>query len=73
MDASNLHEGWNAVHTRYEQLWNDLDSVDAQARFDQIYESGNPLSKAGARFPNNKKRLGYWLDHAAQIATARYA
>jgi hypothetical protein len=73
LDASNLHEGWNAVHARYERLWNDLDSPDAQARFDEIFESANPLSKSGTKFPNDKKRLEYWLAHAAQMATARYA
>jgi hypothetical protein len=73
LDASNLHEGWNATHARYERLWNDLESPGAQACFDAIYESANPLSKTGTKFPNDKKRLAYWLDHATQIATARYA
>jgi hypothetical protein len=73
LDASNLHEGWNGVHAQYERVWGDIDRSDAEERFHEIYEGANPLSKAGTKFPNNEKRLGYWLDQAAQMALARYA
>jgi hypothetical protein len=73
IDAANLHDGWNAVHTQYERLWCNLDSPDAELRFYETCEGANGLSKAGTKFPNDKKRLGLLLDHAARMATARYA
>lgn len=73
LDASNLHESWNAKHTEYERLWNDLDAPDAGNRLGEIFSSANPLSKAGTKFPNKTKRLEFWLDHAATLAQSRYA
>lgn len=72
-DASDLHSGWSAVHHEYERLWNNLESQDAQEQYHQIYDRAEVLSKSGAKFPNKKRRLTYWLDQAAKIATARYA
>jgi hypothetical protein len=72
-DATDLHEGWNSLATEYERLWNHLDDLGAEGAFDRIYAKGDNLSKMGTRFPNKKRRLEFWLDHAAQLATARYA
>ncbi len=72
-DASDLHSGWNAIARSYERLWNNLDSPDAEGQYDRIYERAEALSKAGTKFPNKKRRLNYWLDQAAKMATARYA
>ena len=72
-DAADLHSGWNRLAAEYESLWNHLDDPHAEARYHQIYESGEPLSKTGTKFPNRPKRLEYWLDHSAQLLTARYA
>lgn len=72
-DAADLHAGWSSLEAEYERLWNHLDEPASETVFDQIYERGNGLSKAGTKFPNNKKRLGYWLDEVVQIANARYA
>jgi hypothetical protein len=72
-DAADLHSGWSLAESRYESLWNRLDAPDAEQEFDRIYEQANVLSKNGTRFPYYAKRLEYWLDHAASIATARYA
>jgi hypothetical protein len=72
-DASDLHSGWNAVKRDYERVWNNLDAGDAEEQYHQIYDRGEVLSKSGTKFPYKKARLNYWLDHAAKIATARYA
>jgi hypothetical protein len=72
-DAADLHSGWCAVESNYERLWNHLDDPGSEQKFDQIYEQANALSRTGTRFPARKKRLNYWLDHAASVATARYA
>jgi hypothetical protein len=72
-DAADLHAGWNVVEAKYERLWNHLDEADAETIFNRIYDEANSLSKAGTKFPNKKKRLAYWLDQTAQIASAGYA
>jgi hypothetical protein len=72
-DAADLHSGWSVAESKYERLWNHLDGPGSEQEFDQIYEQANALSKNGTRFPARKKRLDYWLDHAACVATARYA
>lgn len=72
-DASDLHSGWSAIKRDYERLWNHLDVPDAEEQYHQIYDRAEVLSKSGTKFPNKKDRLGYWLDQAARIATARYA
>jgi hypothetical protein len=50
-----------------------LDDPNAEARYHQIYDGAETLSKIGTRFPNDESRLGYWLDRAAELANARYA
>lgn len=72
-DAADLHTGWSTVKRDYEKLWNELDSSDAEGKYYQIYDRAEALSKSGTKFPNKKGRLGYWLDQAEKIATARYA
>jgi len=72
-DASELHAGWSTLHTEYERLWNHLDNPDAESQFYSIYDKGESLSRAGTKFPNKRKQLGELLDHAAALATARYA
>ena len=72
-DAADLHSGWSVIESNYERLWNHLDDPGSEREFEQIYERANALSKSGTRFPADKKRLDYWLDHAASLATARYA
>jgi hypothetical protein len=72
-DAADLHSGWSVAESDYERLWNHLDDPGSEQRFDQIYDQANTLSKNGTRLPARKKRLDYWLDHAAGVATARYA
>lgn len=72
-DASDLHAGWSRAACEYEKLWNNLEAPDAEARYHQIFDSAESLSKSGGKFPNKKRRLGYWLDQAAKLATARYA
>jgi hypothetical protein len=72
-DAADLRSGWCSLEAEYERLFNHLDDAGSEAVFDQIYERGNGLSKAGTKFPSNKKRLSYWLDEVAQVANARYA
>jgi hypothetical protein len=72
-DAADLHSQWNAVETRYEKVFNNIQAEDAQAQFEKIYEDADGLSKAGTKFPVNQKRLGHWLDQSARILTARYA
>jgi hypothetical protein len=63
-DASDLHAGWSAVARDYEGVWTDLYAVDAQERYRQIYDRAESLSRSGAKFPNKKERLTYWLDQA---------
>jgi|ERR1700733_10867362 len=72
-DASDLHAGWSTVKRQYERLWNNLESRDAEAQYHQIYDSAEGLSKTGTKFPYKEDRLNYWLDHAASLATTRYA
>jgi hypothetical protein len=72
-DASDLHAGWSAVARDYEGVWTDLYAVDAQERYRQIYDRAEALSRSGAKFPNKKERLTYWLDQASTISLARYA
>jgi hypothetical protein len=72
-DASDLHGGWSAVARDYERLWNDLPSPKSEARYHQIYERAEVLSKSGTKFPDKEDRLNYWLDHAALMANGRYA
>jgi hypothetical protein len=72
-DASDLHAGWSAAAKDYEKVWNQLDDPEAESKFNQIYEKAEGLSRAGNKFPTKNKRLEYWLDHASQLATARYA
>jgi hypothetical protein len=72
-DASDLHSGWSTVKRDYERLWGALSSPDAEEQYSQIYDRAEVLSKSGTKFPNKTKRLGYWLDQAARMATARYA
>lgn len=68
-----IRAGWSSIQAEYEKLWNHLGESNTEAVFNQIYERGNELSKAGTKFPNKPKRLEYWLDSAARIAQARYA
>jgi hypothetical protein len=72
-DASELHAGWSAVARDYEGVWTNVDAPAAQAKYQQIYERADSLSISGAKFPNRKKRLNYWLDQAAALTMARYA
>jgi hypothetical protein len=72
-DAADLHSQWNSIETRYEKLWNNFNANDAEAVFRKIYEDADGLSKAGTKFPIDKKRLDRWLDHSAEIFKARYA
>jgi hypothetical protein len=72
-DASELHAGWSAVARDYERVWNNLSAADAQASYQQIDDRAEALSISGAKFPNKKNRLSYWLDQASTISTARYA
>jgi hypothetical protein len=72
-DASDLHAGWSTVARDYERLWNDLDSPGSEARYHEIYDRAEELSKSGTKFPNKKDRLNYWLDQATTMATSRYA
>jgi hypothetical protein len=72
-DASDLHAGWSAVARDYEGVWTNLYVADAQARYQQIYDRAESLSKSGAKFPNKKDRLNYWLDQATTLSMARYA
>ena len=72
-DAADLHSGWGGLARDYERLWNHLDESGAEVTFHQIYECGESLSKTGAKFPYQAKRLEYWLDQAANLAAARYA
>jgi len=72
-DAGDLHGGWGTIARDYTDLWNSLELPGAEARYQTIFDRGEGLSKAGTKFPNKKKRLNYWLDHAAAIAQARYA
>jgi len=72
-DASELHAGWSAVARDYEGVWTNLWAADAQARYQQIYDRAESLSRSGAKFPNKQDRLDYWLDQATTISMARYA
>jgi|SRR5579864_726829 len=72
-DASELHVGWSAVARDYEGVWTNLYAADAQARYQQIYDRAESLSRSGAKFPNKKDRLNYWLDQATTLSMARYA
>jgi len=72
-DAADLHSGWSGLAGDYERLWIHLDDPQAEAKFHQIYECGESLSKTGAKFPYKAKRLEYWLDQAGNLAAARYA
>jgi hypothetical protein len=71
-DASDLHAGWSAVAHDYEGIWTDLYAADAQAKYDEIYDRAESLSRSGTKFPNKRKRLSYWLDQAVAISQARY-
>jgi len=72
-DASELHAGWSEAARDYEGLWNNLYAIDAEAKYQEIYNRAESLSIRGAKFPNKKDRLGYWLDQAAAISLARCA
>jgi hypothetical protein len=72
-DAADLHTGWNSIRTEYENLWNALADPHAEARYHQIYDRAEILSKAGTKFPNKKRRLRYWLEQATKLARTRYA
>ena len=72
-DASELHAGWSAVARDYEGVWTNLCAPDAQETYHQIYNRAEALSTSGAKFPNKKDRLSYWLDQAATLSMARYA
>jgi hypothetical protein len=72
-DAGDLQGSWAALGRDYERLWNNLSNSNSETTYHQIYDRGEALSRAGAKFPNKKKRLSYWLDQAAALATARYA
>ena len=72
-DAGDLHAGWGGLARDYERLWNNLSDPHAEATYNQLYDKGEALSKAGAKFPYKKNRLNYWLDQAAALAAARYA
>jgi hypothetical protein len=72
-DASDLHAGWSIVARDYERLWNGLDSPGSEAKYHEIYDRAEELSRSGVKFPNKKARLNYWLDQAATMATGRYA
>jgi hypothetical protein len=72
-DASDLHAGWSAVARDYERLWNNLDSPGSEAKYHEVYDRAEVLSKNGTKFPNKKDRLNYWLDQAATMALGRYA
>ena len=72
-DASDLHAGWSAVARDYERLWNELDSPGSEAKYHEIYDRAEELSRSGVKFPNKKGRLTYWLDQAASMAASRYA
>jgi hypothetical protein len=67
-DAADLHAGWNSLSTEYERIWNHLDDPQAEEKFDQAFERAEILSKSGTKFPNNTKRLGYWLVQCAELA-----
>jgi hypothetical protein len=72
-DAADLHEGWAAAARDYGDLWNSLHRADAETRYRQVFDRAEILAKAGTKFPNKKKRLNYWLDHAPTFARTRYA
>ncbi len=57
----------------YEAIWTNLGASDVQAKYQEIYNRAESLSVSGAKFPNKKDRLSYWLDQAAAISSARYA
>lgn len=72
-DAGDLQASWSGLARDYEKLWNNLDDPHAEVVYHEIYDQGETLSKAGAKFPYKDERLSYWLDQAALLATARYA
>ena len=72
-DAADLHGEWSAITRDYERLWNNITDPHAEATFHQIYDRAESPSNKGAKFPNRKKRLEYWLDQASKLAMARYA
>ena len=71
-DAGDLSVEWGNISKEYERLWNHLDSPDAEATYDRIYDNADKLTKQGAKFPKSGKRLERWMDLSEQMLISRY-
>ena len=63
LESTNLHVRWNKVARGYETLWGETWAPEAAARLATLDEEAAEISKAGALFPFEEKRMLRWQEH----------
>jgi hypothetical protein len=63
VDASDLHARWNRLAKEFESLWENVYANDALARLSLMEERKTELSKAGAAFNYDERRMLKWETH----------
>jgi hypothetical protein len=73
VDASDLHLRWNRIASEYESVWENVYALDSLVRLNAIDERTRELSKAGAPFHYDAKRMLKWENHVVNHRLARAA
>ncbi|MGH9657352.1 MAG: hypothetical protein ACRD96_02350, partial [Bryobacteraceae bacterium] len=63
VDSADLHGRWNKLAHDCERLWENLYRNDADEELRRLTERGAEISKAGALFPYEEKRMLKWEEH----------
>jgi hypothetical protein len=65
-DALDLHARWNRLAKDFEALWDNVYTDNAQERLRDLEERASEISKAGAVFRYDKRRMLAWENHVVQ-------
>jgi hypothetical protein len=63
IEGTTLHYRWNKMARGYETLWSETWAPDAVERLAALDEEAAEISKAGALFPYQEKRMLRWQEH----------
>lgn len=66
INSVDLHARWNKLAKEYEALWENMYAEDAPRQLERLSEKETELSKSGAAFPNDEKKMLRWQRHVEQ-------
>jgi hypothetical protein len=66
VDCTDLHFRWNRLADRYEALWNDMHSENADKNLQLLREESAELSKSSTAIPYKEHIMLKWQDYVQQ-------